>query len=108
MQLVPSKNSITVKTNSNKVHKLQLQEYTRWICLVEALDYISKKAGNFKYNLQENDDWIKPLAFQKYISERYESMLDEISLNEFNTMHTVPPSLNKEKACTTSLEPASL
>ena len=107
MQLVPSKKSITLKTNSNKVHKLKLQEYTRWICLVEALDYISKKAGNFKCNLQENDDWIKPLAFQKYISERYESMLDEISLNEFNTMYTTPFS-EKEEVCTTSSELASL
>jgi hypothetical protein len=35
-----------------------------------------------KIDTANNIDWIKPLAFQKYIDERHESMVDEIELFE--------------------------
>lgn len=94
-----SKKYITVETKNNK-HKLKVSEYARWFCLIEALDIISKKAQQFKMDLQSKDtDWVKPLAFQKYIDERYESMIDEVIMNE-----TINTSITTK--CTTSLEPA--
>jgi hypothetical protein len=69
---------------------------------VEALDIISRKAAQFKMDLHNKDaDWVKPLAFQKYITERYESMIDEVITNE-----TISTSDIKEVTCITSLEPA--
>ena len=82
MPLARSKKHITIDCEDKKV-KLSLDEYTRWLCLVEALDFISKKAQQFKVNLHDKDvDWVKPLAFQKYITERFDSMKDEVILNE--------------------------
>lgn len=82
MPSVPSKKYITVECKENK-HKLTVDEYTRWLCLIEALDFISRKALQFKVNLYDKDvDWVKPLAFQKYIVERFDSMKDEVITNE--------------------------
>jgi phage regulator Rha-like protein len=79
---VHSKKYITVECK-DKSQKLKIDEYTRWLCLIEALDFISRKALQFKVNLHDKDvDWVKPLAFQKYIVERFDSMKDEIITNE--------------------------
>jgi len=95
----PSKKFITVETKTGK-HKLKVSEYARWFCLIEALDLVSRKAQQFKVDLQSKDaDWVKPLAFQKYIDERYESMVDEVIMQE--SLNTTIPT-----PCTTSLEPA--
>lgn len=99
MQSVSSKKFITVETNKAK-HKLKVEEYTRWLCLLEALDIISRKAQQFKVDLHGKDvDWVKPLAFQKYIVERFDSMIDEVSMNE-----GIKINIKKEK-CTTLSEP---
>jgi len=98
MQSHSSKGHITVETKTNK-HKLTVDEYTRWLCLIEGLDIVSRKASQFKMDLQNKDvDWVKPLAFQKYIVERYESMIEEVNTNE--TLDTP-----KKQKCITSLEP---
>jgi len=100
MQSILSKKYVTVETK-NGVRKLKAAEYARWLCLIEALDIVSKKATHFKMDLQNKDvDWVKPLAFQKYITERYESMIEEVSMNEAINIST------KDKICTTLLEPA--
>lgn len=99
MQSALSKKFITVETSKAK-HKLKVEEYTRWLCLIEALDIISKKAQQFKVDLHGKDvDWVKPLAFQKYIVERFDSMVDEVSMNE-----GVKINIKKQK-CITSSEP---
>lgn len=60
-------------------------EYTRWLCLLEAVDIVSGKMKQLGHRLQNEDmDWIKPLAFQKYITERYESMKCELEILEEN------------------------
>jgi hypothetical protein len=100
MQSEPLKKYITVETKTKK-HKLKVEEYTRWLCLIEALDYITKKASQFKVDLQGKDvDWVKPLAFQKYITERYESMIDEVGNHE----NVRIPVIVKPDICTTSSE----
>jgi acyl carrier protein len=104
---VPSshlKKFITVETKT-KPHKLTCSEYARWLCLIEALDVVSRGAEKFKVDLNSKDiDWIKPLSFQKYVAERFESMIDEVLEQEFNVK--IP--LNRFKECTTLQEPALL
>lgn len=53
-------------------------EFSRWLSLLEAVDVVDKKAKQLK--LPENDtSWIKPIALGKYVAERTESMLYEIT-----------------------------
>jgi len=95
------KKYITVDTKLGP-QKLKVEEYTRWLSLLEALDIVTRKASQFKVDLQSKDvDWIKPLAFQKYIVERYESMVDEVINNE---QINCPTTIKKAK-CTTLQEP---
>lgn len=99
MPSVFSKKYITVQTNK-KTHKLKADEYARWLCLIEALDIVTRGADKFKVDLNGKDiEWIKPLSFQKYVAERFESMIDEVSMNEGVEINI------KKLPCTTLSEP---
>ncbi len=51
-------------------------EFVRWACLIEALEVVGGKVDE---NIQ-SDKWIKPLAFQKYIQERFHSMKHDLKV----------------------------
>lgn len=57
-------------------------ELARWICLVEAVDIIEQKCSEFGTNMSDNF-WIQPIAMQKYMDSRFETMLDEVNHHEF-------------------------
>jgi hypothetical protein len=57
--------------------------------LIEAVDIIDKKTEQLGTR-GKNVNWVKPIAIQKYIDERTESMLFEIA-----------DDLSKEPTCTT-------
>lgn len=73
---------ISVTTKSDKTHIMGVEEYSRWLCLIEALELINLKAKDKKLNLDDGDYWIKPLAFQKYIKQRFPSMLHDFRVEE--------------------------
>jgi hypothetical protein len=50
----------------------------RFACLYEGVSIASKKAKELGINPDKNSDWIKPLAFQKYIKERESDMIYQI------------------------------
>ena len=55
---------------------MKFDEMVRWACLIEALDVVCGKEG---IDI-ESDKWIKPLAFQKYIDERFHSMKHDLKI----------------------------
>lgn len=81
MQSTTSKRTIEVKLK-DKTETLPIEAYSRWLCLIEAIELVCNKAKQMKIDTVNNIDWIKPLAFQKYIDERHESMVDEIEIYE--------------------------
>jgi hypothetical protein len=96
-----SNESITLNSN-NQLNSMSYDEYVRWLCLLEGVEIVSKRVDQLKKrSIQGDVDWIKPLAFQKYIDERFLSMksdLDEIEMNKALTAPALP--------CTTSSVPA--
>ena len=50
----------------------------RFACLYEGVSIACKKAKELGINPDKNSDWIKPLAFQKYIKEREGDMIYQI------------------------------
>jgi hypothetical protein len=52
-------------------------EICRWMSLIEAVDIIDTKSKQLKLSEKELN-WVKPIAIQKYIDERTESMLFEV------------------------------
>jgi hypothetical protein len=56
-----------------------------------------------KIDTANNIDWIKPLAFQKYIDERHESMVDEV--NMYEKQEDITPLQPANTICNTQQEP---
>lgn len=73
--------TIEIQSN-NKKHSLKKDEYARWLCLIEAIDLVEKKALELKQDMNNDDSWVKPLAFQKYIEQRFETMILDINREE--------------------------
>lgn len=72
---------IALKTkNGDEV--MNLDTYARWLCLIEALEIISDKSKRFKMDMDKNFDWIKPIPLQKYIRDRFPSMLHDFRMEE--------------------------
>ena len=57
------------------IKKMEFNEFVRWACLIEALEVVGGKVDNIS-----DDKWIKPLAFQKYIGERFHSMKHDLKV----------------------------
>jgi hypothetical protein len=108
MQSKQSEETVNLKLRKGD-ESMPLDVYVRWICLLEGIDIVNKKMKQFSHRLKNQDmDWIKPLAFQKYITERFNTMkcdLEEAEKNPEQQLH-----LYKQKQlpiCTTSLEHTS-
>lgn len=95
-----SKNTFKINCKT-KEHTLTLDEYSRWLCLIEAIELITQKATQMKIDLKNDLDWVKPLAFQKYIVERHDSMKDEILMYDNNELNIK----KEETPCITLQEP---
>lgn len=68
--------TIKIKIDPNRDEVMSLYEFSRWNCLLEAVDYIDQKAKQMKFA----GDWVKPIALQKYIDERTPGLLHEIAI----------------------------
>jgi hypothetical protein len=51
---------------------------SRWLALMEGIEIIEQKAAELKVDKSEFDSLLKPLALQKYINERYNSIKLEL------------------------------
>lgn len=80
----------TLTSKNNKEYNMSEYEICRWMCLIEAVDIIEQKFTQLG-GKGKGVNWVKPIAIQKYIDERTESMLFEIAND-----------LKGEKLCTTS------
>ena len=65
-----------------KTTELTLDEFTRWSCLVEAIQILNEKADEIGVELMEI---IKPSAIETYITERYPSLRYDMGV-EFNNL----------------------
>lgn len=59
--------------------EISFDYYVRFVSLLEALDEITKKSEELSISL-DNDKWIKPIAIQKYMDERYESIKHDLTV----------------------------
>lgn len=72
--------TITIQLK-NKSEELSLECAARWLSLMEAIYIVGRKADDVGVNIDKTTSWIKPIVFQKYLDERYTSMLHEIELD---------------------------
>lgn len=62
--------------------EMNKSEMARWMCLIESIELIEKKCEEMNVNMSDNF-WIQPIAMQKYMESRFETMLDEVNHHEF-------------------------
>ena len=67
------------KLKDNTEKEMDIDELTRWACLIEGLEFITKGAEENNICLKDNS-WIKPLAIQKYVEERFHAMKHDIGM----------------------------
>ena len=74
--------NICITTNDSVEHVMSVETYARWLCLMEAIDVIQRTAEKNNIDLDKRTDWVKPLAIQKYIDERFPGMLHDVKVEE--------------------------
>jgi hypothetical protein len=79
---------VELTSPKGKTYNMSEHEICRWFSLIEAVDIIDKKSEQLGIK-GRGINWVKPIAIQKYIDERTESMLFEIQSD-----------LAQEKRCT--------
>jgi hypothetical protein len=77
-------------TKKDATYEMSEYEVSRWLSLIESVDIIDTKCKQMGVK-GDAINWVKPIAIQKYIDERTESMLFEII-----------DDLAEEEECTTS------
>lgn len=65
------------KTKRGEHVTMNQDEVARWCCLIEAVDIIDKKGAQMGLDMKKSN-WVKPIAIQKYIDERLDTMTEEI------------------------------
>ena len=59
-------------------------QLARWLCLFEAVNIIAEKAEKIGHT----KDCLKPIPINKYINERYPSVLKDVEYEFSNNLHT--------------------
>jgi len=72
-------NNSTIKPTTKDYSQL-----ARWLCLFEAVNIISIKAEKIGHTT----DCLKPIPINKYIRERYPSVLKDVEYEFNNNLHT--------------------
>ena len=70
---------IKFELKSGNTHEMTIDEMARWACLLEGIEYVSEKCDSLGIAADSNE-WVKPLAFQKYIDERFEAMRHDLTV----------------------------
>jgi len=67
-------------------NKTDYSKLARWLCLYEAVNIITDKAEK----IGREQDCLKPIPINKYINERYPSLLKDLEYesNINNNLHT--------------------
>lgn len=72
-------NKFKFELKDGSVKEMDIDELTRWACLIEGVEQVSKKYDQLKRSM-DTYDWIKPLAFRDYIEERFHSMKHDLTV----------------------------
>lgn len=67
----------TIDTQNAPSSTMSLDEIVRWNCLIEAIKVADAQMKHMGID-PEKYDWVKPVALEKYIVERFHSMKHDI------------------------------
>ena len=65
--------SVTLTSPKGNEYNMSMYELSRWCTMLDAVEVIDKKLHQLK--IPTSDNWVKPIAIQKYIDEKYQDVL---------------------------------
>lgn len=71
------KDKVVPLDDCKSVDSMTVYELARWCSLLEAVEVVGKKCDEIGIPTKSNE-WVKPIAFQKFVDERTTSMMFEI------------------------------
>lgn len=63
-------------STSDKNEQMSAFELSRWCAMLDAVEVIDKKLHQMK--TPSSNKWVKPIAIQKYIDEKYQDVLHDV------------------------------
>lgn len=63
-------------SKQGNTYNMTAYEMSRWCAMLDAVEIIDKKLHYLK--LEKSNDWVKPIAIQKYVDEKYQDILHEM------------------------------
>ena len=72
----------TVVCPEGDVFEMSVFEYSRWLALMKSIGIIEDGAKRYKHDLESNDDWIQPIAIEKFIKESADDILTDLMQDE--------------------------
>ena len=70
--------TIKIRNTATQQDSMSVYELARWMSLIEAVDIISTKCDEIGVS-EKSTSWVKPIAIKKYVDERTEGMLFELT-----------------------------
>lgn len=67
----------TIDIQDTPTSTMSLDEIVRWNCLIEAIKVADAQMKSMNID-PEKFDWVKPVALEKYVVERFHSMKHDI------------------------------
>jgi len=68
---------VEIQKRNGSVEEMGVDEFSRWMCLVEAFDFIEKKSKELKIGYEK---LLNSNAIDKFIIERYPSMRHDVGI----------------------------
>ncbi len=69
--------NIKITKNDGAVEEMGVEEFSRWMCLMEAYYFIEEKGRTM--GIEVPYDTIKPALIDDYIKRRYNGMLHDVT-----------------------------
>ena len=64
-------------------HKMSVETFAKWLCLMEAMEFMNNSPRAKGFDFDKNKKWIKPIEFQKYLDSRFPAMLHDLKIEEY-------------------------
>lgn len=76
-------NELILTLKNNQKFSMSLDTYAKWLCLLEAMEYINNSPSSKNLDFDRDNKWIKPIEFQKYLNARFHGMLHDLKIEEY-------------------------
>jgi hypothetical protein len=68
--------TVKIKHKNGSIEHMEIEEYSRWACLIEAMGFIEQRAREMNVSME---NIVKPLALDEYIQRRFPAMVHDVS-----------------------------